>query len=78
MSPAPVYKVVIYPNEDNAGGYWAKCPIDEKGCAFTDGKTIMETEINMFESVSLMLRDINPGITDYSLAFTLADKPYDE
>lgn len=69
---APVYRVVIHPNEDGVG-YWAECPMDNGGAA-TDGDTIMETQANMFESVALYLKDDYPDITDFFLDFVIADE----
>ena len=67
---APVYHVVIHPCEDT-GGYWAEC-YSLPGC-FTDGETIKETEVNMYEAVALFLKDDHPEIQDYSLEFSVAD-----
>jgi predicted RNase H-like HicB family nuclease len=58
--------VVIYPAED-VGGYWAKS-VTIPG-AFTQGKTIQETEKNMYESVELLLEDDYPEITNFTLDF---------
>jgi predicted RNase H-like HicB family nuclease len=74
---APVYRVAIYPNENNAGGFWAKCFVGENGCAYTDGDTIEEIQINMYESVALSLED-DSDIIGFSLEFTVSDKPADE
>ena len=66
---APVYQVVIHPSKDT-GGYWAECSF-ENGGACTVGDTIKETQVNMYESVSLFLKDDYPDITDFSLAFSM-------
>ena len=59
-----VFNVVIHPCADT-GGYWAECT-SLPGC-FTDGKTLQETQSNMFESVSLFLQDDYPDIDEYHL-----------
>jgi predicted RNase H-like HicB family nuclease len=61
-----IYKVKIHPCVDTTG-YWAEC-VSLPGC-FTDGETIQETQSNMYESISLFLRDDYPEITEYSLLF---------
>ena len=65
----PIYTAVIHPNE-NIPGYWAEC-ITVPG-AFTIGDTIHETQMNMYESVSLMLEDDYPEIEDFSLQFVMS------
>jgi predicted RNase H-like HicB family nuclease len=70
-SSIPTFTVNIFPSEN--GGYWAECPM-VNGAAFTDGGTIKETEVNMYESVALFLRDDFPDVTDFSLEFFMADE----
>ena len=67
---APVYHVIIHPCEDT-GGYWAECPMENGGCT-TQGKSLQETQKNMFEAVALYLEDY-PDISNYSLAFDIQD-----
>jgi len=67
-----IFTVTIHPNEDNIG-YWAECPM-ENGGAFTDGDTIKEVQINMYESVALYLQDDHPDIIDFLLVFEYADE----
>ena len=64
----PVFLATIYQNEDGVG-YYAKCPVDDMGCAFTCGDTIGETQANMYESFALLIEDDYPDITDYALEF---------
>jgi len=73
----PTYTVTIHPNEEG-DGYWAKCAIDERGCAFTSGDTIQETQINMYESFSLLIEDDYPDVTDYLFEFVLAEPVFYE
>ncbi|MCL2376943.1 MAG: type II toxin-antitoxin system HicB family antitoxin [Defluviitaleaceae bacterium] len=63
-----IFNVVIHPCEDT-GGYWAEC-ICLPGC-FTDGTTLHETQINMFESVNLFIKDDYPDVNEYYLNFKL-------
>ena len=70
-STLPIYTVTIHKNEDGIG-YWAKCYVNDD-CAFTDGDTIRELQINMFESMDLCLEDY-PYITDYILQFKVCDE----
>jgi hypothetical protein len=74
---APVYRVVIHPSKDT-GGYWAECAINEKCGAFTIGDTIKETQVNMYESVTLMLDGDYPDIADFSLEFSMSADIDDE
>ena len=64
----PVYTVIIHKNEDG-NGYWATCAVDGKGSAFTSGDTIRETQINMYESFSLLIEDDYQDITDFLLKY---------
>ena len=73
----PTFTVVIHQNEGGVG-YWAECAIDERGCAFTSGDTIQETQVNMYESFSLLIEDDYPDITDYLFDFVLANHTSDE
>ena len=64
------FHVEIYPCEDTHG-YWAEC-VSLPGC-FTDGNTIQETQVNMFEAVNLFLQDDYSDVKDYCLHFTVKD-----
>ena len=61
-----VFKVIIHPCADT-DGYWAECP-QLQGCN-TNGKTMREVEMNMFEAVDLCLEDHLEPIDDYMLSF---------
>ena len=61
-------KVLVHPAEE--GGYWAECP-QLQGC-YTQGETLHETEVHMYEAVDLCLEE-EPHITDYSLVFEICD-----
>ena len=60
------FHVVIRPCVDTTG-YRATCEMTDGGVN-TDGQTIQEVEINMFEAMDLYLEDY-PEITEYSLMF---------
>jgi predicted RNase H-like HicB family nuclease len=67
----PTYNVAIYADPD-VGGYWAQCT--SLGGCFTQGETIKETELNMFEAVDLFLDDGSGSeIPDYFLAFEVSN-----
>ncbi|MDR1100770.1 MAG: type II toxin-antitoxin system HicB family antitoxin [Clostridiales bacterium] len=61
----PIFRILIHPCEE--GGYWAECP-EIQGC-LTEGKTLKEIEVNMFEAVDVSLPDIFPDVADYTLEF---------
>jgi len=58
-----VFRAHIHPCEN--GGYWAEIP--ELNCN-TDGDTLHEVEINMYEAVLTSIDDY-PEITDYVIKF---------
>ena len=69
--PAPipaeyVYTVIIRPCTDTTG-YYAICDMPNGG-AVTQGETLWETKMNMFEAMSLYLEDY-PDVRDYDLTF---------
>jgi predicted RNase H-like HicB family nuclease len=65
----PIYTVVIHKNE-NGIGYWAVCDMPNGG-ATTMGDTIHETQRNMYESMSLFLKNDYPTVKDFSLNFVI-------
>jgi len=65
-----IFNVIIHPCIDT-GGYWAEC-ISLPGC-FTDGETLQETQINMFESVNLFLQNDYPDVNEYYLNFDVQE-----
>jgi len=77
MVSVPVFQAVIHPSKDT-GGFWGECHVNENGGAFTIGRTVKETQSNMYESVTLYLKDDYPDITDYSLEFSMGEDLDDE
>ena len=65
-----VFTVIIHPAPD-VSGYWAECP-ELQGCN-TDGATLREIGVNMYEAVDLCLEDHPEPICDYILAFEVRD-----
>ena len=61
-----IFNVMIYPCKDTTG-YWATCDMPDGGVN-TDGETLQEVEVNMFEAMDLYLED-HPDIKEYSLNF---------
>lgn len=59
-----IFTVAIHAADE--GGYWAECR-ELQGC-FTQGETLQETELNMYEAIDLFIEDV-PDIKEYSLAF---------
>jgi hypothetical protein len=72
LTQLPVFGVDIHQNEDNVG-FWAKCKL-ECGVAYTDGDSIVEVQRNMYESVSLCLKDDYPDITGFLLEFRVCNE----
>ena len=60
------YTVIIHPCVDTTG-YYAVCDMPDGG-ATTQGETLWQTKMNMFEAMSLYLEDY-PEIEDYDLTF---------
>ena len=71
VAEIPVFTVTIHPATD-VGGYWAECTMPNGGCN-TQGDTLRETQINMYEAMDLCLEDDYPDVTEYVLWFVLAD-----
>ena len=61
-----IFTVVI--NEDKeTGGYWAECDMPNGGC-ISQGETLRETQMKMYEAIELCLDDYSE-IKDYGLSF---------
>ena len=71
INTAAVYTVDIRSCKDTSG-YWAKCEMPN-GCCYTDGETLYEVQLNMYESMDLYLEDY-PEIKDYLLVFDVLDE----
>ena len=67
----PIFDVIIHPAPE-IGGYWAECDMPNGGCS-TQGVTLQETQINMYEAMDLFLEDDHPDVTGYILRFELKD-----
>ena len=65
----PIFNVVIHKNEEG-DGFWAICDMPTGG-ASTMGNTVRETQQNMYDSMTLFLKDDYPEVRDFSLNFIL-------
>ena len=63
-----VFNVLIHPCKE--GGYWAEIP--DIGYCNTQGETLQEVQVNMYEAAELCLEDF-PEISEYSLSFEVCD-----
>jgi predicted RNase H-like HicB family nuclease len=65
------FNIIIHKSEEEKG-YWAEC-LELSGC-FTQGDTLRETELNMYEAIDLFLEDCaDLKYDDYSLEFEVCD-----